>query len=252
MRAMWTGNIVMGMVTVPVKLYSATQEHGLEMHQVHPADGGRISVKRVCKDCGEEVSYGCLGRGHVDPATGEMTVLSPNELAALPGAGSKEVTLLEFVDPVEVDPMLLDTPYYLRPDNMTRKRNDVARPNRAYALLVEALTVTGKAAIGRMTLRTRESLVLITAREGFLLAHKLRWADETRAPEFEEAVMPDVTVSAAERAQALALVEAMSVKFDIDRHHDQREVALSELVEAKRDGYATIYDLTARLTERAS
>jgi len=231
MRSMWTGTISFGLLNVPVKLYGATAEHGATLHRTHEtclvgeySDAGhRLSQRMVCKDCEEEVPYAEQGSVFVD-TDGTTIVLTPEELAALPGAKSRDLALTDFIDPSEVDPMRYGKAYYLRPDKKG------ARP---YVLLLEALRRSELGAVGRITLRSRESLVMVTAREDMLIAQVILWSDELRAPEFAEGI-PAVAITDEDISQAASLLESARVKFDITHYTDTREVALAELIESKR------------------
>ena len=112
MKAMWSGAITFGLVNIPVKAYTATGDHGLDLHHVHETDGGRVSLRWECKNCGETVPYGELAKGHEHE--GQMVVLGKDELAAL-SEKSRAIDVLEFVDPADIDPMMLSSSYYLAP-----------------------------------------------------------------------------------------------------------------------------------------
>ena len=127
-RAMWKGAVSFGLVNVPVKLYSATEDHDISFRQVHREDGGRIHYKRVCAIDGEEVSYDDIAKGY-ETEDGEMVVITDDDLKNLPNQSSKEIAVEKFVPSEQVDPMLLDRSYYLEPEKGAAK---------AYALLRDA------------------------------------------------------------------------------------------------------------------
>jgi len=267
MKAFWTGTISFGLVSVAVKAYGATQDHGLETHQVHAhcpefdagddEKHGRIAWQRVCKTCTADVAYTDIATGHVSDFK-RMTVLSPEDLDGLPGVKTREISIMEFVDPDEIDPLRYGTPYYLRADLGQRKRDDRPRPNRPYVLLVEALRESGLVAVGRVVFRSRETLVELSVRDDMLIMRTIRWADEIKEPVFtnEPVHVPDVVTTDAERREALRLIDAMTVKWDGDRHTDQREVALAALIASRQpvvepvDTGAQVIELFGRLTQR--
>jgi len=255
-KATWTGTISFGLVSVPVKLYGATEEHGIELHEAHPVDGGRVGYKWYCKDCGDELAYGDIGRSHTD-ADGHEHVFTKSEIDGLTDAKDHAIHLDSFCDPDQIDPLYLGKTYYVRPDFLIKKRGDAPRANRPYALFAEVLTATGKAAIGTMVMRSRESLVAITMREDVMILRVVMWADELRAPVFQEPEAPAVDVSEG-LTMALQMVDSLTTKFDIDSHVDRRELALSDLISSRRqpvettDTDAQVIELFAKLPKAAT
>ncbi len=145
----------------------------------------------------------------------------------------------------------------MRPDFLIKKRGDAPRANRPYALFAEALIATGKAAIGTMVMRSRESLVAITMREDVMILRVVMWADELRAPVFQEPEAPAVVIPEQHRLEALRLVDALTTKFDIDSHVDRRELALSDLIKSRQQPIepaapSNVVDLLARLPKPAT
>ncbi|MEV7528486.1 Ku protein [Agrococcus sediminis] len=221
MRAIWKGSITFGLVNVPVKLYSATEEHDLQLHQVHDADGGRIRYERKCEVCGKKVAYEHIDKAYDD---GEQTVvLTDDDFAALPAERSREIEVLEFVPNEQIDPILLDRSYYLEPDSKSPK---------AYVLLRQVLEDTERTAIVRMALRQRTRLATMRVRDDVLLVQTMRWADEVRAAEFAS-LDADVTVGKRELDLAKSIVRELEADFDLDSHVDEYQEQLRTLVEAK-------------------
>ncbi|WP_329318788.1 non-homologous end joining protein Ku [Streptomyces sp. NBC_01262] len=161
MRSMWKGAIGFGLVSIPVKLYSATEEHGVSLHQVHAADGGRIRMRRSCEKCGKEVAYAEIAKGY-DDGVGRTAVLTDADLAELPLPSKKLIDVLAFVDAGDIDPLALSRAYYVGAEAAAAK---------PYVLLREALVKTGKAAVTKIALRTRESLALLRVHEDVLVLH---------------------------------------------------------------------------------
>ncbi|HEX2296932.1 MAG TPA: Ku protein, partial [Pseudonocardiaceae bacterium] len=175
MRAVWKGSVAFGMVTIPVRLYTATQEHDIKFHQVHGADGGRIRYKRVCEVCGQEVPYEEIDRA-VEQPDGTIVTVTRDELDALAVPTGHEIDVVQFVPAEQIDPVLFARSYYLEPD---------AKAVKPYVLLREALRETDRIAIGRIALRQRESLAALRVRDDVIIVQTMLWADELREPSFE-------------------------------------------------------------------
>src|SRR4051794_29865665 len=173
MRSIWKGAISFGLVTIPVKLYSATEERDVSFHQVHRDDGGRIRYKRVCQIDGEEVPYSDIAKGYELPS-GEVVVLTDDAFADLPLTTSRTIDVLEFVPLEQVDPIYFAKSYYIEPD---------AAGAKPYVLLREALEKSGRVALVKIALRQRESLATLRVREGVFVLEMMLWPDEIREPD---------------------------------------------------------------------
>lgn len=228
MRAMWKGTISFGLVTVPVKLYTATESREVELHQVHREDGGRIRYRRVCELDGKEVLYSDIAKGYELP-DGSNLVLDDDDLAGLPLTTARTIEVVAFAPASDLEGMLPAKLYYVGPEDAGK---------RAYGLLAEALASTDRVAVVRVALRQRESLAVLRAREdGVLTLETLLWPDEIRQP--ASSMLDGVPeTDPAELNAALALVDAMAADFDPADYHDQYREALQELVEAKTAGTA--------------
>src|SRR5690348_9944157 len=225
MRSIWKGSISFGLVSIAVKLYSATEEKDVAFHQVHREDGGRIRYKRVCSICGEEIAYNDIAKGFELP-DGDMVVLTDDDLAELPLTTSREIDVLQFVPLEQVDPIYFSKSYYLEPD---------AKATKAYVLLRDTLEESGKVAIVKVALRRREALATLRVREGVLTMETMLWPDEIREPAFgflDE--KPEVRKQ--ELAMAASLVESLSGDFDPSEYTDQYREALDSLIDAKVEG----------------
>jgi DNA end-binding protein Ku len=225
MRAIWKGAVSFGLVNVPVRLFTATQEHDIRFHQVHRADGGRIRMRRICSVCGEEVSYDQLAKGY-EAEDGRLVVLTDEDFEGLPLATGHEIDVVEFVPAEQVDPILYGRSYYLEPDTKALK---------AYALLREALEATERVAVVKVALRQRESLALLRVRENVIMLQTLLWPDEVRAADFP-VLEDDVELRPQELRMAASLVESMATDFEPEEFEDDYASALRELVEAKLEG----------------
>jgi DNA end-binding protein Ku len=173
-RSIWKGAISFGLVTIPVKLYSATEEKDISFRQVHPEDGGRIKYKRVCEKCGREIPYGEIAKGY-EMADGRMVILEKEDFDNLPLASTKAVEVVQFVADDEVDPTYFDKTYFLEADGPGTK---------PYVLLRDALYKSGRSAVVKVALRSRESLALVRPKDGVLLMHTMLWPDELRDGSF--------------------------------------------------------------------
>ncbi|MFA4841784.1 MAG: Ku protein [Agrococcus sp.] len=221
MRAIWKGSITFGLVNVPVKLYSATEEHDLQLHQVHDADGGRIRYERKCEVCGKKVEYAHIDKAYDD---GEQTVvLTGDDLEALPAERSREIEVLEFVPNEQIDPILFERSYYLEPDSKSPK---------AYVLLRRVLEETERTAVVRISLRQRTRLATMRVRDDVLLVQTIRWSDEVRAADFSS-LDDDVTVGKREMDLARSIVRDLEADFEPEQYVDEYQEQLRTLVEAK-------------------
>jgi DNA end-binding protein Ku len=225
MQAIWKGTISFGMVTIPIKVYSATQEKDISFRQVHAEDGGRIRYKRVCEKDGNEVPYSDIAKGYELP-DGRMMVLSNEDFAKLPLPTAKSIEVLEFVPLEQVDPLFFAKAYYLAADGVGAK---------AYVLLRDALDKTQQCAVVKVAIRTREALALLREKDGALILQTMLWPDEVRPSEFATP-SEDVTIRDQERAMAESYIATLESDFDPTRYHDEYREALEELVEAKASG----------------
>ncbi len=234
MRTIWKGAVSFGLVTIPVRLYSAVEEKDVSFHQVRASDGSRIKYKRVAAADGEEVPYSEIAKGFELP-TGEVVVLTDSDFAELPLATRKTVEVLQFVPLDQVDPIYFEKSYYLEPDEAGVK---------PYVLLREALEQAGRVAVVKVALRQRESLGCLRARDGLLVLETMLWPDEVREPAFG---FLDTAVGARpqEVAMAQSLIEAMSGDFDPAEYTDEYRGALEELIAAKATGRAVVEVPTA-------
>ncbi|PWI42742.1 Ku protein [Streptomyces sp. ICBB 8177] len=226
MRSIWKGAISFGLVSIPVTLYKATQEHRLPLHQVHAEDGGRIRQKRVCEKCGKEVAYADVAKGFEDDE-GREAVLTDEDLADLPLPSKKVIDVLAFVDAGEIDPLMFSSSYYLGPASPAA--------DKPYALLRDALADGGKAAVTKITISTRESLALLRVHDETLALHTMFWPDEVRS-DAEVGPSGKVTIRSQERKMAASLMETLSEGFDLEELHDDYQEALRSLVAARLEG----------------
>ncbi len=225
MRSIWRGAVSFGLVSIGVKLYSATEDKDIRFHQVHAADGGRVKYKRVCSIDGEEVEYSDIAKGYELP-DGQVVILTDADFDELPLSTRREIEVLEFVDQDEIDPIMFEKTYYLEPDG------PAARP---YVLLRDALENAGQVAITKIAIRQRESLAVLRVRDGVLVMHTMRWPDEIRRPDFAF-LDEDIAVRPQELKMAEALIGSMTSEFDPSQFTDDYREAMTALLEAKQSG----------------
>ncbi|MFE7118905.1 Ku protein [Streptomyces sp. NPDC057654] len=225
MRTMWKGAIGFGLVSVPVKLYAATEDHGVRLHEVHDKDGGRVRRRSVCSVCGEDVGYEHIAKGYEDDE-GRTAILTKDDLADLPLPSKNLIDVLAFVDADHITPLQLARSYYLAPEN--------GAANKPYVLLRETLKKTDRVAVSKITIRTRESLALLRVQDDLMMVHTMYWPDEIR--DSAGLAPPDsVTVRPQELKMATSLMDTLSEDFDLDGLEDEYQRALDELVTARLD-----------------
>ncbi len=229
-RSIWSGAISFGLVNVPIKLYSAVSKKTVRFHQINGETGNRISQKRTDSVTGEEVAYENLVKGY-EMAKDQYVIINPDELDALDPEKSRTIDIEDFVDLAEIDPVYYDHPYYLVPDKGAAK---------AYGLLLSAMQESGRVAIARVVLRSKEQLVAIRPAQGgtVLMMDTMVFADEVVArdaldglPEAEE-----LQVSEREIQMAQQLIESLVTDFEPSRYKDEYREKVLELIEAKAAG----------------
>jgi len=225
MRSMWKGAVSFGLVMIPVKLYTATEQKDIAFRQVHREDGGRIRFRRFCSIDDQEVPYEDIAKGYELP-DGEVVVLTEEDMADLPLPTTKNVEVVQFCPADQLDPILFNRSYYVEPE---------AAGTRAYCLLRDALEESGKVAIAQVALRQRESLAILRVRDGVLVLETLLWPDEIRTPDFGF-LDDDIEVRPQELRMASSLIDSMTVDFDPDEYHDSYREAVMEVVAAKTEG----------------
>ena len=225
MRAIWKGAISFGLVTVPVKLFSATEEKDVTFHQVRRSDGSRIKYKRVAAADGEEVAFGDIAKGYELPS-GETVVLTDDDFKDLPLSTNKAIDVLQFVPLEQVDPIFFNKSYYLEPEKAGTK---------PYVLLRQALEQSDKVAIVKVALRSREALGTLRVRDGVFVLETMLWPDEVRTPEFGF-LDEEVEVRPQELAMAASLIETLSGDFDAGAYTDSYREALQAVIDAKVEG----------------
>ncbi|WP_406342479.1 Ku protein [Streptomyces sp. NBC_00648] len=225
MRSIWNGAISFGLVSIPIKLFNATESHSISFRQIHTEDGGRVRYRKVCELDGEELETSEIGKAYED-ADGSLVPITDDDLAALPLPTAKTIEIVAFVPADSIDPLQIDTAYYLSASGVP-----AAKP---YTLLREALKRSRKVAVAKFALRGRERLGMLRVVDDVIAMHGLLWPDEIRAP---EGVAPDsgVKVRDAELDLADALMDTLG-EVDVDSLHDDYREAVESLIASKAGG----------------
>ncbi len=223
MRAIWKGAVSFGLVSVPVKLYAATESHDVSFRQVHAKDGGRIKYQRVCSLDGEEVAYADIAKGY-ETEDGEMVILTDDDMESLPSTSSREIAVEKFVPREQIDPLLFEKSYYLEPEGAGAK---------PYALLRQALQDADRMAVVTVALRQRTTMAVLRVKDDVIVLQTMMWPDEIRRPDFK--VEPG-DVKPAEVTMAHMLVETLAGDFDAAEFEDDYAGAVEALVKSKIAG----------------
>jgi DNA end-binding protein Ku len=225
-NVIWSGSVGFGLVSVPIKIVSATTSHDVRFHQLENGTGSRIRYRKVAEASGEEVKNDQIVKGfELEP--GSYVVVSPDELRSLAPKSTRVIEIEDFVDLDEIDPVFFEAPYYLVPDPNALK---------PYVLLVQTMQELRKVAIGRVVIRSKERLVAIRPKDGLLCAEMMRYADEVLDAAEVAPAPDDVTISDRELTMARQLVESLTVPFDADKYRDEYREQLVALIDKKAAG----------------
>jgi DNA end-binding protein Ku len=230
MKTIWKGAISFGLVTIPVKVYGATEEKTLRFNQLHAPDGGRIRYKRVCSIDGEEVPYQEIVKGY-EYEKDHYVMLTDEELDALPVKTARAIEIERFVDSEQIDPIFFQRSYYLVPDGTGIK---------AYHLLREAMGDDGKVALAKVAFRDKEHLATVRLRENVLMLETMFWPDEIRAPRFDE-LDEEVELRPQEIKMARSLIDSLTDEFEPKDFQDEYRAALEDLIRKKVQGEEITY-----------
>lgn len=223
MRATWSGMIQLGLVALPVRLYAATEEHPVRLHEIHTVDTSRVAHRRFCRAEGREIPYDEIGKGAVMP-DGSLVPITEDDLALLPLPTKRTIEVIGFVPGQDIDPISHGKPYYVGPGG--------PEADRPYVLLTEALSRTGYVAVAKLVVRSRERLALLRPRRGVLVCQTLLWEDELRDP---GDLAPTTPTTERELELAEVLIRELT-GVDIGDLHDEYGHALEQLVAAKSSG----------------
>jgi DNA end-binding protein Ku len=234
---LWTGSISFGLVSVPIKMTSATVNRDVSFNQIDADTGSRVRMRRVSEATGEEISSDRIVKGY-EISKGQYVTIDPKELEAIRPPSGDAIEITEFVPLDQIDPIYFENTYYLVPDKQGTK---------AYRLLVEAMEGLGRAALGRVVIRQKESLVAIRVRDGVLCLEMLRYADEV-VPVADLGGMPgaDIELGEKELTMARQLVDALSGDFNPEQFHNEYRDQVLAMIEAKAAGQEVVAQPVAK------
>jgi DNA end-binding protein Ku len=226
-RAIWSGSISFGLLNVPVRMYSAVARRNIALREIRASDSARIKHRRIAEGTDEEVPYDEIIKAY-ELTPGQYVPLTKEEIGALAPEKTKAIEVQDFVDLDEIDPIYFDSPYYLGPADGAEK---------AYSLLAKAMAASGKVAIARFVLRSKENLAAIRSNGEVLTLTTMRFAEEV-VPAAELDFLPEKAVKPAKREQEMAeqLIESLSTDFDPSAYHDEYREQLLKLIERKAEG----------------
>lgn len=225
MRSIWNGAITFGLISIPVRLFTAVEEKSLKFHQLHGVDSGRIRYKRVCSVDEEEVPFDEIVKGY-EYEKDRYVIFTEEELERLPSDSVRAVDVVAFVPLDEIDPIYFQRSYYLAPEPTGIK---------AYRLLAQALTDSGRVGIAKITLREKEHLATLRLRDGVFVLETMYWPDEIRAADFDQ-LSKSVDIRPQELAMAKTLIDNLTDHFDPTQFVDSYRARLEEAAEAKIAG----------------
>ncbi|MEO8541758.1 MAG: Ku protein [bacterium] len=223
-RALWRGTISFGMVTIPIKLFTATESQDISFRQLHAADNSPIKLVRRCASDGKDLESDEIVKGY-EYAKDHFVLVDESDLEKLPIPSKHTIELTAFVESEEIDPVFYEKSYHVEPEEMGRK---------PFMLLVKALEEKKLNAVGKIALRTKERLCSLRPRNGSLMLETLFYSDEIKPPDFET---PEVKVSDAEMKVAYALIDLLQEPFDPSKYRDEYRDSLKEIIEAKLEGH---------------
>lgn len=225
MRPLWKGAITFGLISIPVRLYSAVQEKSLKFHLMHETDGGRVKNERTCSKCGKKVSWDDLVKGY-EYSKDHYVTFTDDELEGLDVDSIRAIDVVAFVPLTDIDPIYFNKTYYVAPEIAGLK---------AYKLLADALQAEGQVGVAKVALRDKEHLATIRQKDGVFVLETMHWPDEIREPEFEE-LDKKVKIQDSEVKMARQLIQQLSAEFKPEEFADEYRAKLEELVQAKVEG----------------
>jgi DNA end-binding protein Ku len=225
MRPLWKGAITFGLISIPVRLYSAVQEKSLKFHLMHEEDGGRIKYERVCSKCGKKVTWDDLVKGY-EYSKDHYVTFTDDELEGLDVDSIKAIDVVAFVPLTDIDPIYFNKTYYVAPE---------AAGLKAYRLLADALEAEGQVGVAKVALRDKEHLATVRLKDDVFVLETMHWPDEIREAEFEE-LDKKVKIQDSEVKMARQLIQQLSAEFKPEEFADEYRVKLEELVQAKVEG----------------
>jgi DNA end-binding protein Ku len=223
MRTLWKGAVSFGLVNIPVKMYVATENKDIKFNYLHQECMSPVQYRKYCPRCDREINSEEIVRGY-EYQKGNYVVINEEDLERIPQENTKTIDILDFVNLQQVDPIYFEKSYYLEA---------TAGGEKAYSLLIEAMNKTGKAAIARVIIRTKQSLAALRVKDKVLLMETIFYPDEIRSPAALSPGLEAAKLHENEVKMAVNLIENLSVDFEPGKYHDEYRQALRELIDAK-------------------
>lgn len=239
-RAMWSGSISFGLVNIPVKMYTATRDKDVHFHQLHAKDMSRVKYRVTCTAEDQEIAREEIVNGY-EIGPDQYVVVAQDELDNLAPEKSRRIDITDFVDMGQIDPLYFERPYYLLPDEQAAK---------AYKLLVEAMTRSGKVAVARFVMRNKEYLAALRPMGGALCIETMRFADEVTLPQELEGVPQNVKIDDRELKMAEQLIGALSGEFEPQKYRDDYRDRVQDLIQKKAEGQEVVVQPAAAETPK--
>lgn len=227
-HAIWTGSINFGLVTIPIKLFTAVRENELHFNMLHAIDNGRISFQRVCNVCGKKVEWNDIVKGY-EYEKEHYVIVSDKDLKEANVEATQSIDIVQFVNLNEINPMHFEKPYYLEPEK---------KGKHAYALLRDALAKSGKVGIARVVIKTREHLAAVKPQGDALILEIMHFADEIVDASGFDFPKANEKVPPAEMKVAMMLIDTMAAPFDPEEFHDKYREDVMAMIEARAQGKA--------------
>ena len=228
MRPLWKGAVSFGLVYVPVKMYAATEKKDVRFNYLHDKCKNPVQYRKYCPYCDEEVNAGELVKGY-QYEKGKYVVLKDEDFENLPGEGTKSIDIMDFVNLADIDPVYYDRPYYLAPGDGGEK---------VYELLKRAMADTGKVAVARVIIRSKESLAALRVTDNAVVMSTMHYPDEVRHSEQLPELDYKVKLHDNEVKMAVNLIDSLSGEFEPQKYTNEYRKALMELIQAKIAGEA--------------
>lgn len=227
MHTMWKGSISFGLVNIPVKMFAATEDKDIRFKTLHKKCRTPIRQERVCPTCQETISPDDLVRGF-EYEPGRFVLIDDEDLEAIKPATAKTAEILDFVDLREIDPIYFDKSYYLAPQENSG--------HKAYSLLCQAMQKTGRIAVAKITIRSKQSLAVIRVLNNILILETIFYPDEVRPVSLIPGIPQDVRIEERELAMAEQLIENLTTEFRPEKYRDEYQEELLELIRKKAEG----------------
>ncbi|MFA8438798.1 Ku protein [Pueribacillus sp. YX66] len=226
MHTVWKGSISFGLVNIPVKMFTATENKDIRFRQIHQECGTPIRYKKVCPNCDREVVEDEIVKGY-EYESGKYVIVSKEDLASIASETRKTIEIIDFVNLEQIDPIYFNKTYFLSPHETGDK---------PYQLLRNAMRKTGKIAIAKVMIRSKESLAAVRIYENCIVMETIFSPDEVRSVELVPGIQNELSVSDSEMSMAVQLIENLATDFEPEKYTDEYRIRLQELIQAKVKG----------------